>query len=292
MKRYGMVCWVVVALALPAALGLAAETHGPPVTTNVVVRVVGNHALALGDTVGGAEVTIRDAETGAVLASGLQTGSAGDLRSIMQTPREHIEQVFSVKGAAAFAATLHLTKPTLVEITGEGPLKFPQARRRTSKTVLLYPGRHVTGDGIVLDLNGLLVQIEAPSKDRPLGIGDTGTIHATVKMLCDCVVEPFGNWDSRKMQLYGEMRVGNRVVAKIDLYHQGPKGLFLGNFVIPRSLQGKEQVTLRVVASDAEGINVGYDEHAYPLVPWEQSRDATGREIPPIARVRYARPRH
>jgi hypothetical protein len=141
----------------------------------------------------------------------------------------------------------------------------------------------VTGDGIVLDLNGLLVQIEAPSKDRPLGIGDTGTIHARVNMLCDCIVEPFGNWDSRKMQLYGEMRVGNRVVAKIDLYHQGPKGLFLGNFVIPRSLQGKDHVILRVVASDAEGINVGYDEHAYPLVPWEQSRDATGREIPPIA---------
>jgi hypothetical protein len=102
-------------------------------------------------------------------------------------------------------------------------------------------------------------------------------------MLCDCVVEPFGNWDSRKMQLYGEMRVGNRVVAKIDLYHQGPKGLFLGNYIIPRSLQGKEQVTLRVVASDAEGINVGYDEHAYQLVPWEQSRDATGRDIPPLA---------
>jgi hypothetical protein len=283
MKRYGMLCWAVVALAWPAAVGQSAETHGPPVTTNVVVRVVGNHALALGDTVGGAEVTIRDAETGAVLASGLQTGSAGDLRSIMQTPREHIEQVFSVKGAAAFTATLHLINPTLVEITGEGPLKFPQARRRTSKSVLLYPGQHVTGDGIVLDLNGLLVQIEAPSKDRPLGIGDTGTIHARVNMLCDCVVEPFGNWDSRKMQLYGEMRVGNRVVAKIDLYHQGPKGLFLGNYIIPRSLQGKEHMTLRIVASDAEGINVGYDEHTYPLVPWEQSRDATGREIPPIA---------
>lgn len=271
-------------LALSAEIALSAETPVPPITTTVVVRVVGNHALALGDTVGGADVTIRDAETGAVLASGLQTGAGGDLRSIMQTPREHIEQVYSTKGAAAFTATLHLAKPTLVEITGEGPLKFPHAKRRASKTVLLYPGRHVTGDGIVLDLNGLLVQLESPPKDRPLGIGDTGTIHATVKMLCDCVVEPFGNWDSRKMQLYGEMRVGARVVAKIDLYHQGPKGLFLGNFVIPRSLQGKEHVTLRIVASDAEGINVGYDEHAYPLVPWEQSRDATGREIPPIGK--------
>ena len=281
-QRYGLACWAIFWLALSAEIALSAETHGPPVTTNVVVRVVGNHAMALGDTVGGAEVTIRDAETGAVLASGLQTGSAGDLRSIMQTPREHIEQIYSTKGTAAFTAMLHLTKPTLVEITGEGPLKFPRAKRRTSKTVLLYPGRHVTGDGIVLDLNGLIVQIEAPQKDRPLGIGDGGTIHVRVNMLCDCIVEPFGNWDSRKMQLYGEMRVGNRVIAKIDLYHQGPKGLFLGNYIIPRSLQSQQSLTLRVVASDAEGINVGFDEHTYPLVPWEQSRDATGREIPPI----------
>jgi hypothetical protein len=36
------------------------------------------------------------------------------------------------------------------------------------------------------------------------------------------------------------------------------------------------------MASDKEGMNVGYDEIAYHLVPWEQSRDATGREIPPV----------
>ena len=221
--------------------------------------------------------------TGAVLASGTQTGTGGDLRSIMQTPRMQTEQIYSVKTSAAFTANLHLTKPTLVEITGEGPLKFPHAKRRTSKTVLLYPGKHVTGDGIVLELNGLIVQIEAPPKDRPLGVGDGGTLRATVKMLCDCIVEPFGNWDSRKMDLYGELRVGNRVIVKVDLYHQGPKGLFLGNYVIPRSLQGQEHLTLRVVAADAEGLNVGYDEFTYPLVPWEQSRDATGREIPPVA---------
>ena len=28
--------------------------------------------------------------------------------------------------------------------------------------------------------------------------------------------------------------------------------------------------------------NVGVDEVTYTLVPWEQSRDATGREIPAI----------
>jgi hypothetical protein len=262
----------------------AAEAPPQGVATTVVVRVVGNHAMVLGDTVGGAAVTIRDAETGAVLASGTQTGSTGDLRSIMQTPHEHIEQIYSVKGAAAFTATLHLTKPTLVEVTGEGPLNFPRAKRRASKTVLLYPGKHVTGDGIVLVLYGLLVRIESPTPDRPLGIGDGVTVRATVNMMCDCVVEPFGNWDSRKMELFGEVQNGDTVIGRVEFFHQGPRGLFQGDYTIPRSLKGKDRLTLRVVASDKEGMNVGYDEITYHLVPWEQSRDATGREIPLIGK--------
>jgi len=274
----------VVGLILCVVVLPAAEAPPQGVATEVVIRVVGNHAMVLGDTVGGAAVTIRDAATGAVLASGTQTGSTGDLRSIMQTPHEHIEQIYSMKGAASFTATLHLTKPTLVEVTGEGPLKFPRAKRRASKTVLLYPGKHVTGDGIVLVLYGLLVRIESPTPDRPLGIGDGVTVRATVNMMCDCVVEPFGNWDSRKMELYGEVRNGDTVIGRVEFFHQGPRGLFQGDYTIPRSLKGKDRLTLRVVASDKEGMNVGYDEITYHLVPWEQSRDATGREIPLIGK--------
>jgi hypothetical protein len=199
----------------------------------------------------------------------------------MQTPHLHNEPVYSVRESASFSAELQLTKPTLVEIVGEGPLKFPQALRRASKTVLLYPGKGVTGDGIVLELNGLLVNIEGPTTDRPLGIGDEGTVNATVKMLCGCVVEPFGNWDSRKMDLYGELRLGEKVVQRIDLYHKA-KGLFTGAFQIPRSLKGEQSISLRVIAADTDAANVGMDEVTYPLVPWEQSRDATGREIPAL----------
>ncbi len=240
--------------------------------------------MPLGDTVGGAVVTIKDVETGAILASGTQTGPVGDLRAIMQTPRLPTEQIFSTKESASFKAEILLSKPTVVEVIGEGPLKYPAAKRRASKTVLLYPGKPVTGDGIVLQLYGMIVQIEAPTADRPLGIGDGVTVRATVRMMCDCIVEPFGNWDSRKMSLYGEAQSDSQVIGKFDFFHQGPKGIFLGDYVIPRSLKGKDRLTLRVIASDAEGINIGYDEITYPLVPWEQSRDATGREIPPIGR--------
>ena len=283
MKRILTLATAVIALPLSAGMIQAAESPDRGVPTTVIVRVVGNHGMPLGDSVGGAAVTIRDVETGAILASGTQTGSTGDVRSIMQTPREHIEQIYSVKGAASFTATLSLTKPTLVEVAGEGPLKFPHAKRRASKTVLLYPGKPVTGDGIVLDLNGLIVRIESPTPDRPLGVGDGVMVRATINMMCDCIVEPFGNWDSRKMDLYGEVLSDNKVIGRLDFFHQGPRGVFQGEYTIPRWLNGKAHLTLRVVASDKEGINVGYDEITYHLVPWEQSRDATGRDIPPFS---------
>jgi hypothetical protein len=260
--------------------GAAADGLASGVPTPVVVRVVANHAMALGDSVGGATVTITDIETGAILAFGTQTGASGDPRIIMQTPRLQGEQIFSVKETAAFTTELRLIKPTLVEITGEGPLNYPHAKRRASKTVLLYPGKAVTGDGIVLELNGLIVTIEGPAKDRPLGVGDDGTLRVTVKMMCGCIVEPFGNWDSRKLDLYGEMRSGDKLLGKIDLYHRGPKGEFTGTFTIPRTLKA-DKLTLRVVAAEAEGANEGVDEITYALVPWEQSHNATGREIPP-----------
>jgi hypothetical protein len=253
-----------------------------PVPTQVLVRVVAHHALPLGDNVGGARVTIRDVETGKIMAEGRQTGPSGDLKSIMQTPRVQNEPVYSVRDSASFKTELSLTKPTWVEISAEGPLQFPHAKRRASKVVLLYPGKAVTGDGIVLELEGLLVKIQEPTTERPLGIGDEGMLRATVQLLCGCVVEPFGNWDSRKMELYGELRLGEQVLQKIDLDHQGPNGLFRGNFTIPKSIKGEKKISLRVIASDSEGVNVGFDEVTYPLVPWEQSRDATGQDIAPI----------
>ena len=278
------ICSLVFVLAMTPGMATDSAADTPlAISTPVIVRVVAYHAMALGDNVGGASVTIRDAATGAVLASGRQSGPSGDAKVIMQTPHLQAEPVYSVRESASFTAELQLTQPTLVEIVGEGPLKFPHAMRRASKMMLLYPGKAVTGDGIVLELDGLLVTIEGPTTERPLGIGDEGTVAATIKMLCGCVVEPFGIWESRKMDLYGELRLGEKVIQRIDMYHQGPKGLFTGHFKIPRSLKGERSISLRVVAADPEDVNVGFDEVTYPLVPWEQSRDATGHEIAPIA---------
>ena len=85
---------------------------------------------------------------------------------IMRTPHLMDEPVYSGRPAASFSTTLELTRPTLVEIAAEGPLAYPSALQRASKTVLLIPGHDLTNDGIVLHLYGYLVQIEHPETRR------------------------------------------------------------------------------------------------------------------------------
>ena len=118
--------------------------------------------MVLGREVGGARVTITDVATGHILATGLQQGDAGDQNQIMRTPHLMEEPIYSSRPSAAFTTTLQLQKPTLVEISAEGPLAYPASLQKTSKTLLLIPGQNLTHDGIVLHLSGYLVQIERP----------------------------------------------------------------------------------------------------------------------------------
>src|SRR5437870_11602879 len=91
-KHTVILCSGAISLVLGLVGAWAADAPSPGILTTVMVRVVGNRAMVLGDAVGGAAVAIKDLETGAVLASGVQTGSGGDLRSIMMTPRQQHEQ--------------------------------------------------------------------------------------------------------------------------------------------------------------------------------------------------------
>jgi hypothetical protein len=129
----------------PSDSELESKTHyNDPLPTTVLVRVVAHRSLVLGHDVGGARVTITDMASGQLLASGLQQGEPGDQTQIMRTPHLMDEPVYSGRPAASFSTTLELTRPTLVEITAEGPLAYPNALQRASTTVLLIPGHDLT----------------------------------------------------------------------------------------------------------------------------------------------------
>ena len=237
-----------------------------PQPTMVLVRVVAHGAMVLGREVGGARVMITDAASGRILATGLQQGEAGDQNQIMRTPHLMEEPIYSSRPSAAFTTTLQLQTPTLVEISAEGPLAFPAALQRASKTLLLIPGQDLTHDGIVLHLSGYLVQIERPKPRDALIAKDDVKLRASVRTLSGSLVRPHGDWDSRKIRIYGEVSIGDRVIERLQMFYDEGSRTFEAPFFVPPSKEVPDGITLRVIATDLSTGNSGMDQANYPVL--------------------------
>lgn len=147
-----------------------------------MVHAVSRDAKLLGTHVGGARITIREAATDKVLAEGVQQGGSGDTKRIMVEPHRRGAVLYDTPDAAGFLATVTLERPTVVEISAEGPLGHAQATQRTSKTLLLVPGEDVLGDGVVLEIHGFILEFLQPAAEERVKAGDAIPVRATMTM--------------------------------------------------------------------------------------------------------------
>lgn len=221
--------------------------------TTVVVRAVANDAKVIGSGVGGARITIRDAGTDEVLARGLQEGGTGSTERIMRTPRERGATVYGTEDAAKFRATLSLRRPTRVEVVAEGPLDTPHATQRASRTMLLVPGRDVTGEGVILELYGLTVNLERPDEGGPATAGEALPVRAHVEMLCGCPITPGGLWDADRIDVVARLLRNGAVVREAVLEYAGETSTFEGRLTPPEP----GTYELVVLAEDAGRANAG-----------------------------------
>lgn len=161
----------------------SAEKIIEKIITKVIVRVVAKDSKVIGSGVGGAFVRIKNLETGEILARGRQEGGTGDTDRIMVQPRGRGEIIYGTSGAASFQAEIPLERPTQVEIYTEAPLAYPHSIQRGSKTLTLVPGKHILGEGVIIELDGLIVNIVSPPPKEGLKNGEELTIRAEVRML-------------------------------------------------------------------------------------------------------------
>ncbi|MBI2678538.1 MAG: hypothetical protein HYX28_07130 [Candidatus Koribacter versatilis] len=244
MKRTAALAFVL----LPAVFAWAgtAETR----KTTVVVRVAANDGKLLDDNVGGARVRISDARSGKLLAEGLQQGNSGDTQKIMTQPHVRGAALFDTPGAAAFRTELALERPTLVRISATGPLKYPGSARTAEKLLLVVPGSDAAGDGIVLQVDGLIVAIE----ETHVAAGKMD-LRAHVAMMCGCPITPGGVWDAGTFTIVAEVWRGKEKVKSQAMNYGGIASTFHVSF--DGLTRGK--YTVRVVAASANGVNAGQD---------------------------------
>jgi hypothetical protein len=153
--------------------------------TKVIVHVISKDAKVIGSGVGGAFVRIKNLETGEILAEGKQLGGSGETDRIMVKPHPRGEVLYGTPGTAFFQAEILLEKPTLVEVYTEAPLDYPHAIQKGSKTLTLIPGKHILGDGVIIELDGLIVNTISPSPSHKEGLkqGEEVVVQVEVKML-------------------------------------------------------------------------------------------------------------
>lgn len=148
--------------------------------TTLLVRAKAKDAKFIGSSIGGARIIVREAASGKILADGFTEGSTGNTQRIMQEPHTRGKQL-SEPGTAVFRATLDIEEPIFVTVEGYAPWNKPQARVKTETQLWLIPGKDITGDGLVLEFPGFVVEVLSPQTHERIAAGST--IPLTAKLL-------------------------------------------------------------------------------------------------------------
>jgi hypothetical protein len=228
--------------------------------TAIDVRVISKGAKFLGTSMGGADVVIRDADTGEILARGKTSGSTGDTAKIMTEQVPHHAPV-STEDAAVFHATVDIAEPRRIQVTARGPIAQPQALNTISVMQWIVPGKPVTGgDGLLLELPGFVVDVLSPPAHVKLAkTAQSISLRANVCMMCGCPVMPDGLWDANRFEVAGIVyRDGNKL-GQVPLEYAGQASQFHAAFEINRA--GAYQVI--VFAYDPANGNTGVDKTTF-----------------------------
>lgn len=243
------------ALALLTPLILVGTaTSAVAETTEIVVRVISEDAKFIGDSMGGAEIVLRDVKSGRVLAKGITTGGTGSTARIMQSTGR--SPLIATPDAAGFVALIDINEPRLVNLEVTGPADRPGSQIRIVSQRWVMPGQPVnTGDGWVVELPGLAITPKSsitgaanPSGDRTIAVS------ANVELLCGCPITPGGLWDAKDYQVTASVWQRGRRLSEFPLQFVEAPGGFAGRVVLPAKGRARIFIHARNVVTGNSGV--------------------------------------
>jgi len=177
---------------LLASIGMSAAARAE--RTELEVRVLARGAKFLAGYTASVRVVLTDADTGEVLSQGLTAGTTGDTARILGGAKATGGKRAS-DDSAVFRTALDIDRPRRVTLSVTGPLSQPQAATTATSTQWILPGRHVTaGDGWLMELPGLIVDLASPIAYQRLKAGAVVPLRVNVTMLCGCTIGEDGPW--------------------------------------------------------------------------------------------------
>ena len=231
--------------------------------TRVEVRVIAAGGKFLGNDIGGAEVTVRDAANGALVASGRVRGDSGVTSQIMAS-RPWGTPV-PVAQSSVLAFEIELQQPRLFEVTAHGPLGSLQSARRVTLQQWVAPGMDLAGErGIQVVIPGQLVEIVEPATHTQLSAPGPVTIRANVGMMCGCPLSESqpgapATWpqgDFTVTALVYELADGPpRQVDTVHLPYAGTPSQFQASWTMPSAGYYEIMVVARQNATSNTGVD-------------------------------------
>lgn len=149
-------CGLLTAMVLGAGISEAVQTH-------LTVRARSKDAKFIGTSMGGALITIKDSETGKVLAEGLTAGGTGNTQKIMIEPKTRFGRIAD-DATAKFETVIDISEPTLLTVDVDAPYGLKPNMVRSSTQIWMIPGKDITGDGLIVEVPGFSVSTNAPKE--------------------------------------------------------------------------------------------------------------------------------
>ena len=222
--------------------------------TKIMVRALANDAKFIGTSMGGARIIIRDVETGRILDEGLTRGITGNTEKILLSPKERYKEITS-ENTAGYQASLELDKPTFVSIEAHGPMSKKQAKVMSSTQLWVIPGKDITGDGIVLDIPGFVVDVLSPQTHETESAGTKIEIKANIVMMCGCPVTKDGTWDASGYEIKALISSEGKAQKEIGLMPTEKASTFSESVQLE-----KGDYEIEVYAFDPKTGNTGLDK--------------------------------
>jgi hypothetical protein len=202
--------------------------------TQIIVRAKAKDAKFIGSSLGGAYIVIRNTVNNGILAEGKTAGTTGNTQKIMKSPRER-DLPFSDDKSAKFHATIDIDEPVFIRIEVVSPYNHRQSQVRASVEMWLIPGKHILGDGVIIDIPGFIIDVIAPRTHQYIPLSSIRDqlfeIRANVVMMCGCVIDKGGTWNSDEMEVKAIIKKNGTVIQEVNM-SLIEANLFKGNLFI------------------------------------------------------------
>jgi hypothetical protein len=224
------------------------------VKTRVVIRARAMDAKFIGTSIGGGIVVVRDAFTGEILSKGVLSGSTGNTKTLMSTPYVRGMRLSDVK-TSKFEAVLDIKEPRKVKIEVYAPLGQPQAIASATVTTWVVPGREIVGDGIIMEIPGLIVDVLNPSAHTFMDAPASFDLETSVTPMCGCPVNPKTPWKPESYDVAVMVEKGGKLLRTVPLGFAGKTSHFKAHI----DLKDKGAYKLIVYGYDPKTGNTGVD---------------------------------